>query len=85
MRWKSCEIVKIYFAIWREFLSNSIRFLGQPQYLGEFFGILESAGFRLNIHVDFQAQQPFVKSLIYNNKFFGWMASDFVSESQLWR
>jgi FkbM family methyltransferase len=43
-------------------------FLGQPQQLGEFFGILENAGFRLNIHVDFQAPQPFSKRLVYNNK-----------------
>jgi FkbM family methyltransferase len=43
-------------------------FLAQPQQLGEFFGILENAGFRLNIHVDFQARQPFLKRLVYNNK-----------------
>jgi FkbM family methyltransferase len=43
-------------------------FLGQSQHLGEFFGILENAGFRLNIHVDFQARQPFFKRLVYNNK-----------------
>jgi FkbM family methyltransferase len=43
-------------------------FLGQPQQLGEFFGILESAGFRLNIHIDFQAKHPFIERIVYNKK-----------------
>ena len=43
-------------------------FLGQPQELGEFFGILENAGFRINIHVDFQARQPFLERITFNDK-----------------
>ena len=43
-------------------------FVGQPQYLGEFFGILEAAGFRVNIHVDIVSQQPFINRTIYNSK-----------------
>lgn len=43
-------------------------FLGQPQELGEFFGILENAGFRINIHVDFQARQPFLERITFNSK-----------------
>lgn len=43
-------------------------FLGEPQNLGEFFDILESAGFRLNIHTDLEARQPFVERIVYNHK-----------------
>ena len=43
-------------------------FLGQPQQLGELFGILETAGFRINIHVDIVSQQPFIKRTVFNNK-----------------
>ena len=43
-------------------------FLGQPQQLGELFGILETAGFRINIHVDIVSQQPFIKRTTYNSK-----------------
>jgi FkbM family methyltransferase len=43
-------------------------FLSAPQHLGEFFGILENAGFRLNIQVDIPAKQPFLKRIVYNAK-----------------
>lgn len=43
-------------------------FLGQAQQLGDFFGILENAGFRINIHVDFQSRQPFLERITFNSK-----------------
>ncbi len=49
-------------------------FLGQPQRLAEFFEILESAGFRLNIQPDepLKSPKPFLNRTIHNNKD-GWL------------
>lgn len=43
-------------------------FSGQPQHLAEFFGILESAGFRLHIHHEMPAPMPFLETPIFNGK-----------------
>lgn len=43
-------------------------FLGEPQHLGDFFEILEVAGFRVHLRVDLVSRQPFLKRAIYNRK-----------------
>lgn len=43
-------------------------FLGQPQHLSEFFGILERAGFRVHLRVDLTSPQPFMRRIAYNGK-----------------
>jgi FkbM family methyltransferase len=44
-------------------------FLESPQQLSDFFGVLENAGFRINVQVDIPAKQPFLKRYIYNKKY----------------
>lgn len=43
-------------------------FVGQMQRLGEFFGILEAAGFRVHIRIDASSPQPFMRRTLYNGK-----------------
>lgn len=43
-------------------------FVKTPQKLGEFLGILENAGFRVNIQDGVRAAQPFIKRQNFNNK-----------------